>query len=119
MTRTTYTPGPWACTTRQGSWDWVVYKADDPNIEICQLFHDGTEFNDLGEANANLISAAPDLYATAAHLLDMIDAQERERTPTPKRESNDDANSRDERDQVFGDAVERLRAALAKARGES
>ena len=70
-------------------------------------------------ANVNLIAAAPDIYATAAHLLDMIDAQERDRTPPARRETNDDANSRDERDQVFGDATERLRAALAKARGET
>lgn len=57
------TPGPWECTTRQGSWDWVVYSLADPNIEICQPFHDGTEDNEIGEANARLISAAPDMLA--------------------------------------------------------
>jgi hypothetical protein len=50
------------------------------------------------------------------HLLDIIDAQQRDETPAPKRESYDDANSRDERDQVFGDAVERLRSAISGAR---
>jgi hypothetical protein len=56
-----HTPGPWDTTTRQGSWDWVVYQKADPNIEICQMFHDGTDLNEMGEANARLIAAAPDL----------------------------------------------------------
>lgn len=58
-----HTPGPWDLTTRRGSWDWVVFQAANPNIEICQPFHDGTEDNELGEANARLIAAAPDLLA--------------------------------------------------------
>lgn len=49
------TPRPWAATTRRGSWDWVVYSVADPNIEICQPFHDGTDDNPTGEANAALI----------------------------------------------------------------
>ena len=52
------TPTPWAATTRQGSWDWVVYSNSDPNIEVGQLFHDGTEDNPTGEANAALIVKA-------------------------------------------------------------
>lgn len=59
----TGTPGPWECATRRGSWDWVVYSAADPNIEVCQPFHDGTDDNETGEANARLISAAPDMLA--------------------------------------------------------
>jgi hypothetical protein len=55
------TKGPWAATTRQGSWDWVVFKQDEPNIEICQMFHDGTEYNKKGKANACLVAAAPEL----------------------------------------------------------
>ena len=55
------TPGPWSCTTRRGSWDWVVYSEADPNIEICQMFHDGTDLNESGEANARLAAAAPEL----------------------------------------------------------
>ena len=54
-----HTPGPWYATTRKGSWDWVV--AHGPLDEICQLFHDGTEFNETGEANARLIAAAPEM----------------------------------------------------------
>ena len=60
---------PWAATTRQGSWDWVVYVRDNPRIEVCQLFHDGTEFNETGEANAHLIAAAPELYDALRDLL--------------------------------------------------
>lgn len=55
------TKGPWAATTRRGSWDWVVFKQDEPNIEICQMFHDGTEYNKKGKANACLVAAAPEL----------------------------------------------------------
>ena len=55
------TPAPWAATTRQGSWDWVVFRQDEPNIEICQMFHDGTEFNEEGKANSFLVASAPDL----------------------------------------------------------
>ena len=63
-------PGPWGCVTRRGSWDWVVYQASDPNIEICQMFHDDTEFNETGEANARLIAAAPDLLAALKAMVD-------------------------------------------------
>ncbi len=63
-----HTPGPWGCTTRKGSWDWVVYR--DSNIEICQLFHDGTDMNETGEANARLIAAAPDMLLALKALLE-------------------------------------------------
>jgi hypothetical protein len=56
-----HTPGPWFATTRKGSWDWLVASQADPNIEICQMFHDGTDDNELGEANARLVAAAPAL----------------------------------------------------------
>lgn len=52
------------------------------------------------------------LRFAARHLLDMIEAQGRDTTPAPKVESIDDANSRNERDQVFGDAIMRLAALL-------
>ena len=54
-----HTRGPWYATTRQGSWDWLV--AQSETIEICQMFHDGTEMNETGEANAKLVAAAPDM----------------------------------------------------------
>jgi len=56
-----HTPGPWGATTRQGSWDWVVFSEADSDIEICQMFHDGSKLNKTGEANSRLVAAAPDL----------------------------------------------------------
>jgi len=67
-----HTPGTWAATTRQGSWDWLVYSADNPNIEVCQMFHDGTEENETGEANAMLVAAAPDLLAALETIISNI-----------------------------------------------
>lgn len=64
-----HTPGPWGATTRRGSWDWVVYQEANPNTEICQPFHDGTEFNETGEANARLIAAAPDMLKALTDLI--------------------------------------------------
>ncbi len=55
-----HTPGPWHVTTRQGSRDWAVV-AKNERHEICQMFHDGSELNETGEANARLIAAAPEL----------------------------------------------------------
>ena len=63
MTQSKHIKGPWGCTTRQGSWDWVVFSEADPNIEICQMFHDGTDMNEVGEANARLCASAPDMLA--------------------------------------------------------
>lgn len=67
---TPHTPTPWAATTRQGSWDWVVYSVADPNIEICQPFHDGTDENSIGEANAALIVHCVNTHAQLVAALD-------------------------------------------------
>jgi hypothetical protein len=64
-----HTEEAWACTTRQGSWDWVVYVASDPNNEVCQMFHDGTDLNEIGEARAHLVAAAPDMLAALVEVL--------------------------------------------------
>lgn len=53
-----HTPLPWMASTRSGSWDWVLFQASNPNIEVCQMFHDATEFNETGEANVTLILEA-------------------------------------------------------------
>lgn len=52
------TPGEWVATTRHGSWDWLIYCKSDPNFEICQMFHDGTDYNEVGEANASFVAAS-------------------------------------------------------------
>lgn len=50
--------------SRKGSWDWVVYITENPNLEICQMFHDGIdEFNSKGEATAHLFADAPLILA--------------------------------------------------------
>lgn len=66
-----HTPGPWYATTRRGSWDWLV--AHDERNEICQMFHDGTDLNETGEANARLIAAAPDLLAELKGIAETLD----------------------------------------------
>lgn len=66
---------PFAATTRQGSWDWVVFHRDRPNFEVCQVFHDGTEDNELGEAYAEYIVAAAN---SVPALLDTIAALQAE-----------------------------------------
>lgn len=66
---TKHTKGPWAATTRKGSWDWLVYSEADPNIEICQMFHDNTEFNEVGEANSRLVAAAPDMLTALMNVV--------------------------------------------------
>lgn len=71
---TKHTPGPWNFTTRRGSWDWVVYQKDDPNLEICQMFHDGTEFNERGAANAKLVAAAPRLLDALVDIVEQSQA---------------------------------------------
>lgn len=49
-----------AVASRKGSWDWVIYFADDPNQEVCQMTHDGIdEFNEVGEATAHLFADSP------------------------------------------------------------
>lgn len=61
-----HTPGPWAAAARQGSdWDLVVYKPDT-SLEICQMFHDFTKGNPIGQANAYLVAAAPELLEDAS-----------------------------------------------------
>lgn len=97
--------GPWRATTRQGSWDWVVYTEDDPNIEICQTFHDGTDENEEGEANAHLIAAAPELYEALKAMVALC--------PPYREEWLTDAAFKEAEE-----AHETARAALAKARSE-
>jgi hypothetical protein len=59
-----HTPGPWFISRdeRDGmSWNNHIASVPDPKSEICAMFHDGTPNNEIGEANAILIAAAPDL----------------------------------------------------------
>lgn len=65
-----HTPGEWVISrdNRPGmEWNLHIASAENPNIEICSMFHDGTEENELGEANSRVIAAAPEM-------LDVLDA---------------------------------------------
>ena len=101
MSEPKWTPGQWRATTRQGSWDWVVYTEDDPNIEICQTFHDGTDENEEGEANAHLIAAAPELYEALLKCLMLLEDY-----------------GAGEPDSCARELFDEVCAVLAKARGE-
>lgn len=59
-----------------------------------------------------------ELEAAMRHLIDMIEAQKRHITPSPKRESYDDMNSRLESDAVFGDAIVRAERALVMEKAD-
>ena len=60
-----FTPGPWESASRTGDdWDSVIYLPNKLGYEVCQCFH-GRGNEEECEANAHLISAAPELYAIA------------------------------------------------------
>ena len=112
---TKHTPGPWAATTRQGSWDWVVFQATNPNMEICQMFHDGTDENETGAANARLIAAAPETAAERDRLRE-INAE----LLAALKELSDGMWAGDgiSNPAVPGHQVAKARAAIARAEGE-
>lgn len=105
-----HTPGPWGAATRQGSWDWLVYSEADRNIEICQMFHDGTDLNETGEANSRLASAAPELLAAVetftAHYAPWMD------------DHSDEVEASFFARHTFGD-LRSACAAIAKAKGKA
>jgi hypothetical protein len=90
-----------------------VFSKENPNFEICQMFHDGTDLNEVGEANARLASAAPDFYAAATKLLAAFD--ELQSTTTAERIITGRSDAALRRDSNA--AIAELRAAIAKAEG--
>jgi hypothetical protein len=111
-----YMPGPWGATTRRGSWDWVVYQVSDPNNEVCQMFHDGSELNEMGETNAHLIAAAPDMLEALKGLLALVE------NVNPGAFNNGVIHPQDGRDEgefKSGFFMDDARAAIAKAEGQS
>ena len=117
---TEHTPGPWGATTRQRSWDWVVFQASDPNTEICQMFHDGTDENLTGEANARLIAAAPETAAERDRLreinAELVEALEAHRAWSYAEEHN--LGTFEAKSVLCAHANSLTLAALAKAKGE-
>lgn len=97
----TFTKGPWHIKAHTANspaeitagCDWTVYGADETMV----CFEGGR--TDSAAANASLIAAAPDLYEALKELIDMDVAYQR--------------------GQKVSDAVDKARAALAKAKGKS
>jgi hypothetical protein len=69
---TNYTPGPWALDRDEPeAWNIHVVQANDRDMRICFMTSDGPS-----EANARLITAAPDLLQALDDLLCVIATDE-------------------------------------------
>ncbi len=121
---------PKASDTTQRPWfHTTTYRMGDGGAHIA--FRGVDRVHRVGsidrEADAALIVEAVNLYpqhkaereallrcaAALRYLVEITEAQGRDITPEPRRETVDEANSRDEFDQVFGDALARSTEALA------
>ena len=89
-----FTPAPWSVLVNPMGVDCVV--GDD--CTICEMPGWDADYEDEERANTRLIAAAPDLYEALKELIDMDVAYQR--------------------GQKVSDAVDKARAALAKAEGK-
>lgn len=94
---TKFTKGPWGRNIKPATKYNTVYAGR--NTHVCHLATAGLQPDEV-EANCTLITAAPDMFGAAAWMLALIDGGEE--MPKPG-----------------DDVAETLRAALAKARGQS
>ena len=109
-----HTPGPWtvgltigsAHVSPEGPWGWWETDIDGPTGEGCFLslrqYHGG----EVGQANARLIAAAPELLEALRRVAEALEAvwqSEMEWTG--------------EWDMLPPDAIERAKSAMAKAEG--
>src|SRR5512139_1935391 len=53
-------------------WNNHIVSVLNPNRCICFMAHDGTPENEVGEANARLIAAAPDLLEAAENAIEAL-----------------------------------------------
>ena len=90
-----HTPGPWTCSANYSTRHYMLWDADGN-------YHDLSDDVAEMDANARLISAAPELYEA------LLTAEQE----LHNRQRDDGWNPKTER------VVVRARAALAKARGE-
>lgn len=88
--KTEFTPGPWMALPSVIDWQYVICNTDGYRVDVAHTY--GLEETPR-RANANLIAAAPDMYAMLDILLDDLE------------------NS-------FPEQAERIEILLAKARGE-
>lgn len=103
MSKTEHTPGPWSIhhTEPRSGEVAVVYCTTTGYVNICGA-SDREWSNSINDANAHLIAAAPDLYEAAYEALEDMQAV-RHSCGTYELQGT----------------VEKLTAALAKARGEA
>ena len=93
-----HTPGPWVRTAVDGGWD-AVSPADHRILPICRLVENNP-------ANANLITAAPDMLSALSTIAAL------------SRAIDDNSQIGGASDALFM-AVDLARNAIAKARGEA
>jgi hypothetical protein len=71
-----FTPGPWFVSRddRDGyEWNNHIASVATPHIEICAMFHTNREDgNATGEANAQLVAAAPHLFKACMAAKDFL-----------------------------------------------
>lgn len=69
-----FTPGPWKSVGYCGF--WIIGSGDKPRYprnHICQIFDDRDSYAaGQVDANANLIAAAPDLYAALSDAVELL-----------------------------------------------
>lgn len=107
MSDVKWTPGPWTWDAAlDHNWDVQVWSS--PSRRVCFVAHDGEDGNPTGQANACLISAAPDMYEA------LVAAIECGMVPTS---SATEGGALKHVRQVH--VADQIRAALAKARGET
>ena len=91
-----FTPGPWQWNEADDRWALYITGAQ------ARLVVEISAVGEINEANANLIAAAPDLYAACDTALPVLTILESGSATPGQVES----------------AIRKLRAALARARGE-
>jgi len=84
MSETKFIPGPWAVDPddRPGmEHNNFVVLADAPHMRICFMAHNGPKHQDVFDATAQLIAAAPDLYEALKPFAAALDRRESDDWP--------------------------------------
>ena len=71
-----FLPGPWYVsrdTRPDMEWNNHIASVEEPHLEVCSMFHtNDMDGNEQGEANAQLVAAAPDLLNGCRALLGLL-----------------------------------------------
>lgn len=100
-----HTPGPWLWEKDHDTGGYVVWTRQPHTGELATVNPDDINGKWPAKANAHLIAAAPDLLEACQNMRGLYD------TPVERRRRSEDP--------LYDDAVSQLRAAIAKATGES